>query len=127
MSHWIDRLPYLAFVLLIAVGTYILIAHRNLVKAVVGLYLLQTGIILFFILLGARDGGTVPILEGYKAPAAEATPTMNPLPHALMLTAIVVGVAVTGVALAILRQEERENATVDDDEDDGERAGEERA
>jgi multicomponent Na+:H+ antiporter subunit C len=115
IAHWLERLPYLAFVLLIAVGTYILIAHRNLVKAVVGLYVLQTGIILFFILLGARADGTVPILEHYEE--SEFPATMNPLPHALMLTAIVVGVAITGLALAILRQEHRERGTVEEEDE----------
>ena len=91
--------PYVAAVVLLMVGLYTMIAHRNLLKKLVGMTIFQTAIMLFFLLTSAKRHGTLPIVPpGPVDPA----PYMNPLPHALMLTAIVVMVATTGVALAIL-------------------------
>ncbi len=92
------RGPYMLFVVLVVCGVYLLVARRNYLRMIAGLYLFQSSIILFFILIAARREGTVPIVGG------ESTVQANPLPHALMLTAIVVGVATLGVALAILRR-----------------------
>lgn len=91
--------PYVAAVVLLMVGLYTMIAHRNLLKKLVGMTIFQTAIMLFFLLTSAKRHGTLPIVPpGPVDPASY----MNPLPHALMLTAIVVMVATTGVALAIL-------------------------
>ena len=92
--------PYMLPVVLVTIGVYALIAHRNYVKTIVGLFLVQSGIILFFIVIAAKSGGTVPIL----LENGEPTPLHNPLPHAMMLTAIVVGFVTLGVAMAILRR-----------------------
>jgi multicomponent Na+:H+ antiporter subunit C len=81
-------------------GLYTMIAQRNLVKKLIGMTVFQTAIILFFLLLSVKRRATLPIVP-LDAPA-DAAHFMNPLPHALMLTAIVVMVATTGVALAIL-------------------------
>lgn len=102
------RGPYLLFVVLAMCGVYMLVARRSYFKMIVGLYLFQSGIILFYILIAARRDGTVPIL------GAETGVQANPLPHALMLTAIVVGVATLGVALAILRRMYNETGTIED-------------
>jgi multicomponent Na+:H+ antiporter subunit C len=91
--------PYIAAVVLLMVGLYTMIAHRNLLKKLVGMTIFQTAIMLFFLLTSAKRHGTLPIVP---AGPVDPTPYMNPLPHALMLTAIVVMVATTGVALAIL-------------------------
>lgn len=104
-----ERGPYLLFVFLLVLGTYVLLSHRNFLKAFVGLYLFQTGTILLFILLATQAGGTVPIVE-----EGVEQPMNNPLPHALMLTAIVVGVAQLGVALAIMRRIHAEAETIED-------------
>ncbi len=103
----VARAPYLLFVLLAVVGIYLMTSHRNLLKAVVGLYLFQTAAILFFIALSYRAGATVPIADGEHA-------LHNPLPHAMMLTAIVVGVAIIGVAIAILRRIQAEAGTIEE-------------
>jgi multicomponent Na+:H+ antiporter subunit C len=80
-------------------GLYTMIAHRNLLKKAVGMTIFQTAIILFFLLLAVKREGSLPIVApGPVDPAG----FMNPLPHALMLTAIVVMVATSGVAMAIL-------------------------
>jgi multicomponent Na+:H+ antiporter subunit C len=112
MSDYMQgRGPYLLFVVLMATGIYMLIARRNLLKTMAGLYLFQSGIILFFILLSVRHKSTVPILD---AAGGGGDAMSNPLPHALMLTAIVVGVATLGVALAILRRIQSEEGTLEE-------------
>jgi multicomponent Na+:H+ antiporter subunit C len=107
IEYLLAKGPYLLFALLAAIGTYLMMAHRNLIKAVVGLYLFQTAVILLFIILSFRADGTVPIV-------VDGLPMHNALPHAMMLTAIVVGVATLGVAIAILRRVQAESATIED-------------
>lgn len=113
MDYLMARGPYLLFVVLMTTGIYMLIARRNLLKTMAGLYLFQSGIILFFILLSVRRDSTVPILDE-RGGLGEAM--SNPLPHALMLTAIVVGVATLGVALAIMRRILVEEGTIEEQE-----------
>jgi multicomponent Na+:H+ antiporter subunit C len=108
IDYIIERGPYLLFVLLSTLGVYLLMSQRNLLKAVVGLYFFQTAVILLFITISFREDGTVPIaLDG-------GAPLHNALPHAMMLTAIVVGVATLGVAIAILRRIQAESSTIED-------------
>jgi multicomponent Na+:H+ antiporter subunit C len=102
-----DRGPYLLFVLLVMVSTFLLMSHRNLLKALVGLYLFQIAAILLFVALSYREGATVPIVVAGEA-------LHNPLPHAMMLTAIVVGVATIGVALSILRRLQAETGSIEE-------------
>lgn len=91
--------PYWIAIGLLMLGLYTMIAHANLMKKLVGMTVFQTAIILFFLLTAAKRDATLPIVTaGPVDPAAY----VNPLPHALMLTAIVVMVATAGVALAIL-------------------------
>ena len=89
------RGAYVVYALLVGVGLFVLVDDDNLVKKVVGLNLFQTGVFLFFITSAFRSGGVTPLLSG-------AGPYVNPLPHVLILTAIVVGVSVTAVALALV-------------------------
>jgi multicomponent Na+:H+ antiporter subunit C len=107
VEYALERGPYLLFVLLTMVGTFLMMSQRNLLKAVVGLYLFQTAVILFFIALSFREGGSVPIVY-------EGLAIHNPLPHAMMLTAIVVGVATIGLAIAILRRIQDEAGTIEE-------------
>lgn len=91
--------PYWVAVGLLMLGLYTMIAQRNLVKKLVGMTIFQTAIILFFLLLSVKRDATLPIV----APGAvDAARYMNPLPHVLMLTAIVVAVATSGMALAVV-------------------------
>ena len=85
---------------LLVIGLYGMVAKRNLLKKVIGMNIFQTAIFLFFIQGGAKPGATVPIWDPRIATGASSY--INPLPHVLILTAIVVGVATTGVALALL-------------------------
>ena len=93
--------PYWVAIALMMLGLYTMIAHRNLFKKLVGMTVFQTSIILFFLLTSVKRHATLPIVPHDGAPV-DPTQYVNPLPHALMLTAIVVMVATAGVALAIL-------------------------
>jgi len=111
VGYLIGRGPYLLFVVLVVLGVYLMTSHRNYLKAMIGLYLFQSSVILFFIALGFRADGTIPILP---APAGQTLD--NPLPHALMLTAIVVGVATLGLAVSILRRIQAEAGSIEERE-----------
>ena len=94
------RYEYWITISLLLIGLYGTVAKHNLVKKLIGLNIVQSATILFFIALSVKHGGTVPILPHHGgAPAAAAF--MSPLPHVLMLTAIVVMVSTTGVAFAL--------------------------
>ncbi len=86
---------YWIVVVLMMVGFYIVIAHGNLIKKIVGLSIFQTSVFIFYISMAKVDGGTAPIL------ADGITQYSNPLPHVLILTAIVVGIATTALGLAL--------------------------
>ena len=100
---------YVVYVALVAIGLFVLIDDEHLVKKVIGLNIFQTGVFLFFITLGYRAGGSPPILS------ASGGPYVNPLVQVLMLTAIVVGVSVTAVALALIVRIYREYGTLRED------------
>jgi len=102
------------------VDKYTMIAKRNLVKKVIGMNIFQTAIILFYVSIGAKRGATIPIIEhGHgdgAGHAVEIANYVNPLPHVLMLTAIVVSVATLGVALAIVLSVYGKYGTLEEDE-----------
>jgi len=100
---------YYAVVLLLGIGLYMLVESPNLVKKVIGMNIFQTGIFLFFITLAYRAGANPPVVyEGQG-------PYVSPLPHVLILTAIVVGVSLTAVALALIVRIYSEYGTLDED------------
>ena len=86
---------YWIVVILMMIGFYIVIAHGNLIKKIIGLTIFQTSVFVFYISMAKVDGGTAPIL------GAGITTYSNPLPHVLILTAIVVGIATTALGLAL--------------------------
>ena len=89
------RHAYALFVLLSAIGLYMMIANKNLVKKIIGLNMFQTGVFLFFITSAYRIGGAAPVVtEG-------GGPYVSPLPQVIVLTAIVVGISLTAVGLAL--------------------------
>ena len=131
MDMIVDKYNYWIYILLMMVGLYAMIAKRNLVKKVIGMNIFQTAIILFYVSTGAKRDATIPILEhGHDAAhdaahaavnsaahaAVDAAAYVNPLPHVLMLTAIVVSVATLGVALAIVLRIYRRYGTLEEDE-----------
>ncbi|MAN78853.1 MAG: Na+/H+ antiporter subunit C [Rhodospirillaceae bacterium] len=103
-------LGYWIVIGLMMTGFYIVIAHDNLVKKIVGLNVFQVSVFLFYILMAKVSGGTAPILaEGISVYS-------NPLPHVLILTAIVVGVATTALGLALVVRIRNAYNTIEDDE-----------
>jgi multicomponent Na+:H+ antiporter subunit C len=115
----IARANYWAYVVLMMIGLYAIIAKQNLIKKIVGLSILQTAVILFYISIGTKRNATIPIIaHGHDAVHATVTATdyMNPLPHVLMLTAIVVAVATFGVALAVVIKLYEQYGTLEENE-----------
>ena len=101
-------LNYWIIVVLMMTGFYIVIAQDNLVKKIVGLNIFQVSVFVFFITMGKVAGGTAPILaEGLSIYS-------NPLPHVLILTAIVVGVATTALGLALVIRIRDAYGTIED-------------
>jgi multicomponent Na+:H+ antiporter subunit C len=110
---------YWDFIALMMIGLYAIIAKKNCVKKIIGMNIMQTAIILFFISAGAKNNATLPIiLHGNEQghPLTTATQYINPLPHVLMLTAIVVAVATLGVALALVIRIHRQYRTLEENE-----------
>jgi multicomponent Na+:H+ antiporter subunit C len=101
---------YWIVIFLMMTGFYIVISRGNLIKKVIGLNIFQTSVFLLYITIGKVSGGTAPILEdGLKVYS-------NPLPSVLILTAIVVGVATTALALALIVRIKEAYGTIEEDE-----------
>jgi len=113
---------YWLYIILMMIGLYGMIAKNNLIKKLVGMNIFQTAIILFYISMGYKKGGTLPIIEiphGHHTippSAINIDKYINPLPHVLMLTAIVVSVATFGVAVAVALKIYKQYNTLEEDE-----------
>ena len=120
LSSFLTKYNYWVFIGLVMIGMYALIAKRNLVKKIIGMNIVQTAVILFYVSIGAKQGKTIPIIDaGHGADAHHAVRAIdyiNPLPHVLMLTAIVVSVATLGVALALAIKVHQQYGTLEEDE-----------
>jgi multicomponent Na+:H+ antiporter subunit C len=115
----ISKANYWMTIALMMVGLYAIITKKNLVKKIIGMNILQTAVILLFISIGAKKGATIPIImhgHGAESHAVHAADYINPLPHVLMLTAIVVAVSTLGVALALAIRVYQKYETLDEDE-----------
>ena len=104
---------YMLTFILMGLGIFGMISCGNYMKKVVCMNIMQVAIIFFFLTLGQKDGGTLPVLV-QDILGAEAY--INPLPHALMLTAIVVSLGTTGVALALLMKIKEIYGTIEEEE-----------
>ena len=137
---FIERLNYLIYVVLLLIGLHAMIAKNNLIKKLIGMSIFQTAIILFYVSVGVKDGATIPIYlpehdphgshashsDGNETEQSNHGPVVlnaelvkgysNPLPHVLMLTAIVVGVATLGLALALCLRIYQGYGTIEEDE-----------
>lgn len=101
---------YWCVFVLMVIGLYTVISHGNLVKKLIGLNLFQIGVFMFYIALGKVEGGRAPIVE-------EGVSTYShPLPHVLILTAIVVGIATTSLGLALAIRIYEAYGTIEEDE-----------
>ena len=104
-----DFYNYWVVIILMMLGFYIVISDSNLIKKMIGLTIFQTSVFILFISMSKVEGGTAPIL------AESFTSYSNPLPHVLILTAIVVGVATTAMGLAIIARIHNAYGTIDED------------
>ena len=142
MEEIVPKFNYIVVVILMMTGLWSMLAQSNLIKKCIGMAIFQTGIILFFISIGAKNNASIPIVakealgqahapEGSQPPAkpelaaakAKAYPDppevnklTNPLTQILMLTAIVVGVATLGVGLALAQKVYQQHNSFDEDE-----------
>ncbi|HEX15865.1 MAG TPA: NADH-quinone oxidoreductase subunit J [Deltaproteobacteria bacterium] len=119
MAELLAKYNYWIYALLLCVGFYGMMTKGNLMKKLIAMNIFQWAVIFYFISIGAKKGGTVPIIPGGHGGGhvvVEATSFINPLPHVLMLTAIVVGVATTGIALALLIRIYKRWGTLEEEE-----------
>ena len=101
---------YWIVIFLMMTGFYVVIARSNLVKKIIGLNIFQTSVFLLYISMGKIRGGTAPIIsEG-------VTTYSNPLPHVLILTAIVVSIATTALGLSLVVRIKEAYGTIEEDE-----------
>ena len=117
----LENFNYWIFIILMFIGLYGVIAKNNIIKKLIGMNIFQTSIILFYISSSVKLKATLPIIKtgghGHEAEhAIHAADYINPLPHVLMLTAIVVSVATIGVALALAIKVYRTYETLEEDE-----------
>ena len=101
---------YWVVIFLMMAGLYVVVSRGNLVKKIVGLNIFQVSVFLLYISIGKVEGGTAPILTG------EPEVFSNPLPHVLILTAIVVGVATTALGLALVVRIRESYGSIEEDE-----------
>jgi len=121
MQAIISHYNYWIYILLMMIGLYAMLAKNNLIKKVIGMSIFQTAIIVFYVSTSAKKHATIPIIahgHGHEAVGAaiDAAHYANPLPHVLMLTAIVVSVGTLGVALAICLGIYRRYRSLEEDE-----------
>lgn len=107
---WFEHYGYAAAVLIMAIGLYVAASRGNLIKKLLGLNIFQTAVFLLYITAGKVAGGTAPILYDGGAPYS------NPLPHVLILTAIVVGVATLALGLALAVRIREAYGTIEEEE-----------
>lgn len=115
----IAKYNYWAVIALLLIGLYAMITKKNLIKKIIGMNIFQTAIILFYVSIGSKKGATIPIIahgHGDASHAVHSVEYINPLPHVLMLTAIVVSVATLGVALALAMKVYSQYGTLEEDE-----------
>jgi multicomponent Na+:H+ antiporter subunit C len=101
---------YWLVIFLMMIGLYVVISRGNLVKKIVGLNIFQTSVFLLYISMAKVAGGTAPILTGKPEVFS------NPLPHVLILTAIVVGIATTALGLALVVRIRESYGTIEEDD-----------
>ena len=111
----LQRPNFLIFVIIFLWGFYIMMTRYNLVKKLIGMYLVQTSVIFFLVSISVKKGATIPVLLSTTEPV-QAANYANPFPHVLTLTAIVVGVATLGVGLALCAAIYRKYGSLDEQE-----------
>jgi multicomponent Na+:H+ antiporter subunit C len=109
----LEYLPYIAVVVMIIIGLYAILFRRNLIKIVIGISLIESGVNLFLIILGYRDDGVAPIFTSLPPGTSYPGEMVLPIPQALTLTSIVIGVAVLALMLSLVMHLYRKYGTLD--------------
>ena len=115
MEFILGHLNYWLFIILMMTGFYIVVARGNYVKKIVGLNVFQVSVFMFYISIGKVTGGTAPIFP-IDMDIDPAVVYSNPLPHVLILTAIVVGIATTSLGLALIVRIREEFGSIEEDD-----------
>lgn len=111
----LGHLNYWLFIVLMMIGFYIVVARGNYIKKIVGLNVFQVSVFMFYISISKVEGGTAPIFP-VDMNIDPNVVYSNPLPHVLILTAIVVGIATTSLGLALIVRIREEFGTIEEDE-----------
>jgi len=114
--NWVGHYNYWGAIFLMMSGFYVVISRGNLIKKLIGLNIFSTSVFLLYITMGKIKGATAPILTEASQLTASPQIYSNPLPHVLILTAIVVGVATTAVGLALTVRINERYGTIEEDE-----------
>lgn len=110
MSQFLGLFNYIVVIIIMMIGFYIIISHQNLIKKLIGLNLFQVSVFILYISMGYVEGASAPIfIEGI-------TEYSSPLPHVLILTAIVVGISTTALGLALIIRIHKAFGSVEEDE-----------
>jgi multicomponent Na+:H+ antiporter subunit C len=111
----IYNIPFIAVVIMVIIGLFAVLFKRNLVKIVIGISIIESGVNLFLITLGYREGGVAPIFTSAPSEIVKDTPgsMVLPVPQALTLTSIVIGVAVLALMLSLVMHIYRQYGTLD--------------
>jgi len=115
-DFFIGHVAYYFIVLLLMIGLYGMLFKKNFLKKLIGMNILQSSIIIFYVASASKYRATVPVIDPRLGEIIKPEHYINPLPHTLMLTAIVVSVATTGVALALLIVIYKRYKTLEEDE-----------
>lgn len=114
-EFFVGHVSYWLFIVLMMTGLYIVVAKGNFVKKIVGLNIFQTSVFMLYISIGKVDGGTAPIYPVDLNIDPDVVYS-NPLPHVLILTAIVVGIATTALGLALIVRIREEFGSIEEDD-----------
>lgn len=109
----IFNIPFIAVVAMVFIGLYAVLFKRNLIKIVIGISIIESGVNLFLITLGYREGGVAPIYTSLPAGTNYPEGMVLPVPQALTLTSIVIGVAVLALMLSLVMYIYRHYGTLD--------------
>ncbi len=112
----LGHVNYWTFVVLLMAGLYTVMVRGNLIKKIIGLNIFQASVFLFYITMGKIFGATAPIAVAEQAAGSEGAVYSNPLPHVLILTAIVVGVATSALGLALVVRIREAYGSIEEDE-----------
>lgn len=114
MEFLFERYNYILYFVLFILGFYAMMAKNNYFKKIIGMSIFQASIILFYVSIGLKNGANIPIVP--ESDSVNVNFFANPLPHVLMLTAIVVGVSTLAVSLSLLQKIHKEYKTIEEDE-----------